>query len=208
MKILLLILMPSLIIGCSVGPNNTVSYATRIPNRDVKVIYNQRMPNSFGGEEYVDVELADARKFRIDINGRFSEFLHVSISSDGNWYRFYLKDMYPLVGHLEYRDYNNDGELDRHWISKNEDPQNARSHPYAILTFLNTATGKVYSDNRDFGFSTTADRDYFGSKTNLASRQRLLGNEVVWEPMNRQSGEKKKQNKSRLEQPAISISNS
>lgn len=185
MKIPLLILIPFSITGCSVRPNNTVAYATRIPNRDVKVIYDQRIPNAFGGEENVYVELPDARRFRISINGRFSEYLNVSISSDGEWYRFHLKDMYPLVGHAEYRDYDNDGELDRHWISETEDPQRARSHPYAILAFLNASSGKVYRDNRDFGFSTTADRDYFGSKASLASRQSLLGQDISWEAMKR-----------------------
>lgn len=85
--------------------------------------------------------------------------------------------------------YNKDGELDRHWISANEDPQDARSHPYSILTFLNASRGKVYRDNEDFGFSTTADRDYFGSKTSLPSRQRLLGQNIAWETMKRQYDE-------------------
>jgi len=123
----------------------------------------------------------------------FSEFLNVSVSSDGRWYRFYLKDMHLLIGHIEYRDFDNDGELSRLWISENVDPQNARSHPYSILAYLNTSTGKVYGDNKDFGFSTTADRDLFGSKTNLVSRQRILGSTVIWEPMKRQSEEKEKQ---------------
>lgn len=97
--------------------------------------------------------------------------------------------MHLLVGHLEYRDYDNDGELDRHWISKNEDPQRAWPHPYTVMAYLHTSTGKVYKDNRDFGFSTTADRDYFGSKTELKSRQQILGRSIVWEPMKRQREE-------------------
>ncbi len=175
--------------GCSMRPNTTVAYATRIPDRDVAIIYDQRMPKSFGGEEFVYVELADARRFRISVNGRFSDSLHVSISSEGDWYRFYLKKMQPSVGHVEYRDFDNDGELERYWVSENENPQNARSHPYAILAFLSVSSGKVYRDNRDLGFSTTADRDYFGCKDSLPSRQRLLANDIVWVPMKRTTDE-------------------
>jgi hypothetical protein len=195
MKTLWLMLIPLASTGCSLRPNHTVYYATSIPDRDIKVIYDQRVPNSFGGEEDVYVQLADAREFRIDRNGRFSKHLHLNISRDGSWYRFHLKDRYSLVGHVTYRNIGDDGELSRYWISQNEDPQKARSHPYAILAFLNTSTGKLYRDNRDFGFSTTADRDYFGSKTSLPSRQRLLRDVVDWLPMERQDPENEMQNK-------------
>lgn len=186
MKNLLLSLLPILLTACSVRPNNIVAYTTNNSNHNIKVIYNQRVPHSLGGEEYVYIQLNDARKFTIDINGRFSEFLHASISKDGLWYRFYLKDRYLLVGHTQYRDFDNDGELDRYWVSKSEDPKHARPHPYSIVAYLNRSTGKVYRENRDFGFNTTAERDYFGSKSELKSSQQFFGYRVDWKPMNRQ----------------------
>jgi hypothetical protein len=186
MKYLLPLCLPFLLVACSVRPDYSVVYKTDIPGAGVRVIYDQRMPDFMGGEENVYVELGDGRRVQIDLNGRFSDHLHVDISEGADWYRFYVKDRYSLVGHTEYRDVTGDGELDRVWKSANEDPAHARLHPYAVITYLQREEGKAFQSNRDFGFKTSAARDYFGSKVELESHQSLSGKKVTWKPMKRE----------------------
>lgn len=186
MKPLSLLCLPFLVTACSFRPDHSVVYKTDIPGSDVKVIYDQRVPDSMGGEEYVYVELSDGKRHEIDINGRFSDYLHVDISEDADWYRFYLKDRYTLVGHVEYRDADGDGEFSRHWKSQNEDPANARLYRYGVIAYLNRGEGKVLRFNRDFGFSTSAARDNFGGKREMENPQYLSGEKVTWKEMVRE----------------------
>ena len=186
MKPFLQLCLPFLLVACSVRPDHSVVYKTDIPGGGLRVIYDQRVSDFMGGEENVYVELSDSRRVQIDLNGRFSDHLHLDISEGADWYRFYVKDRYSLAGHTEYRDVTGDGELDRVWRSENEDPAHARPHPYAMIAYLQPEERKVFRDNRDFGFKTSAARDYFGSKMAMESHQFLLGEKVTWKPMKRE----------------------
>lgn len=104
MKRFFLICLPFLISACSFRPDRSVVYGSEIPGSSLKVIYDQRVPDFMGGEEYVDVEFQDGSRHRIDNNGRYSEWLRVDVSGDARWYRLYMKNRYRLVGHTVYRD--------------------------------------------------------------------------------------------------------
>jgi hypothetical protein len=149
----------------------------------VVVSTRQRMPESFGGEEYVYANWTPRGgapiKREIDINGRWTDRLSASVAEDGSWVRFHLTDPAAPLETVTRRDVDGDGELD--FVA--ERPGAApRRYPYSYKAYIEVPSGQVVR----FGVahSTKEEREagWFTSTEELAVEQTLRGRRLTWRP--------------------------
>lgn len=150
---------------------------------EVVVSTRQRVPDSFGGEEYVHVSWTplggSSMKREIDINGRWTDRLGAGVAEDGSWLRFHLTDPSTPLETVTKRDVDGDGELD--FVAERPGPT-PRRHPYVYKAYVGVPTGEVVR----FGVahSTKEEREagWFTSTEELAVEQALRGRLVRWRP--------------------------
>ena len=125
----------------------------------VTVSTRQRVPDWFGGEEYVYATTAGQDGIRIraelDNNGRWTDQLGASVAEDGSWARFHVMDSRgPAAG--RYR--------------------------YFSVAFVEIRTGTVIRSA--YAHSTEEERaaGWFTSSAMLPTEQTIRGNQVMWRP--------------------------
>lgn len=149
----------------------------------VVVSTRQRMPDSFGGEEYVYVTVTrgtvPSTKGEIDINGRWTERLGASVAEDGSWVRFYLTDPTAPLETVTKRDFDGDGELD--FVTERPGPA-PRRHPYVYVAYIEVLSGNVVRFASSHSTKQEREAGWFTSTPELATEQTLRGREVRWRP--------------------------
>lgn len=128
--------------------------------RGVPVIVStkQRVPDWFGGEEYVYATTPGqggvAIKNQVDNNGRWTDRLGTSMAEDGSWVRFHVMDQR--------------GEA-------------AGRFQYVALAFVEVPTGTVI--RTAIPHSSDEERaSLFTSSATLPAEQTIRGRQVAWQP--------------------------
>jgi hypothetical protein len=125
----------------------------------VTVSTRQRVPDWFGGEEYVYATTPGEGGTRIrtelDRNGRWIDQLGASVAEDGSWVRFHVRDSRgPAAGRYQY--FN--------------------------VAFVEIRTGTVIRSA--YAHSTEEERGagWFTSSAILPTEQTIRGHQVMWQP--------------------------
>ena len=125
----------------------------------VTVSTRQRVPNWFGGEEYVYATTAAPGgipiRTELDNNGRWIDRLSASVAEDGSWVRFHVMDPRgPAAG--RYR--------------------------YFSVAFVEVRTGTVIRSA--YAHSTEEERaaGWFTSSATLPTGQMIRGHQMMWRP--------------------------
>ena len=125
----------------------------------VTVSTRQRVPDWFGGEEYVYATTPGEGGTRIrtelDKNGRWSDRLGASVAKDSSWIRFHVRDSRgPAAGRYQY--FN--------------------------VAFVEVRTGTVIRSA--YAHSTEEERaaGWFTSSATLPAGQTIRGHQVTWRP--------------------------
>jgi hypothetical protein len=145
--------------GCTLMAPERVRRRFDCNGVSVTVSTRQRVPDWFGGEEYVYATTAGQDGIRIraelDNNGRWTDQLGASVAEDGSWARFHVMDSRgPAAG--RYR--------------------------YFSVAFVEIRTGTVIRSA--YAHSTEEERaaGWFTSSAMLPTEQTIRGNQVMWRP--------------------------
>lgn len=147
----------------------------------VVVSTRQRVPESFGGEEYVYANWTPRAgspiKREIDINGRWTDRLGASVAEDGSWVRFHLTDPEAPLATVTRRDVDGDGELE--FVAEQPGPA-PRRHPYVYQSYIEVLTGQVARFAMAYSSKEEREAGWFTSTKELASEQVWRGRLLRW----------------------------
>lgn len=170
-------------LGCAVASPERERRRFDCGGQRVVVSTKQRMPDALGGEEYVYATVvrdgAPSFKREIDINGRWTDQLGMSVAEDGSWLRFFLMDPTAPLETITKRDVDGDGEMD--FVSERPGPA-PRRYPYVYVAYLEVLSGKVARFASSESTKEEREAGWFTSTPELATVQIWRGREVRWRP--------------------------
>jgi hypothetical protein len=188
---LLAVMISCFIVGCGKAPRKQVAFKIEGVEIIFKATMIQRMPKSFGGEEYVCIQRITqtntSSEYLVDHNGRFISQLLVDAGNGSRWARIYLELAQPLVGESSPFKTNALGEVS--FVFKNYHTGQtsvSNCYRYNVIAFVDFDSGIVINAYKTNSTVHERNERLIGLVTSLPASQKIRDAEIAWLPTTRE----------------------